>query len=66
MSASVKKITVNLPVEALRKAQAITGQGITPTLIEALHELDRQRKRSALRALKGRIDFKLDLPRTRR
>jgi len=62
----LKKVTVNLPEQTLVNATRITGKGITPTIIEGLHELERKRNRSALRALKGRVRFELDLEKTRR
>jgi len=62
----LKKVTVNLPARTLENAIRITGKGITPTIIEGLQELERRAKRSALRALKGRIRFDLDLGETRR
>lgn len=65
MSGTAKKITINLPVEDLERAQRITGKGITSTIIEALHELERSHMRSALRALKGKVGFDLDLEETR-
>lgn len=66
MSAPSKKVTVNIPAEVLARARTITGRGITETIVEGLIELDRQRKRSTLRALRGRVRFELDLEKTRR
>ena len=66
MTQRLKKITVNLPAERLEAAMQVTGKGITSTLIEGLEELERRHKRSALRQLKGKIRFELDLDRTRR
>ena len=66
MSAAVRKITVNLPEDALARGQAITKKGITATLLEALEALDRQERRSALRAMRGKVRFELDLEKTRR
>lgn len=65
MSDSVKKVTVNLPGELLERARRLTGKGITETLIDGLHELERARKLSALRRLKGKVRFELELDRTR-
>ena len=62
----LKKVTVNLPAEILEGACKSTGKGITPTIIEGLLELERRRKRSALRALRGKVRFELDLDATRR
>jgi hypothetical protein len=61
-----RKITANLPRDALARAQRLTGKGVTATLVEALAALDRQEKRTALRRLRGKISFDLDLERTRR
>ncbi len=66
MAATTKKVTVNLPEDALDRAMEITGKGITDTLLEGLRELERRRDRSALRKLRGRVRFELDLERTRR
>jgi hypothetical protein len=66
MRGRIRKVTVNLPAEALEAAIRVTGKGITPTILEGLHELDRRGKRSALRALRGKVRFELDLRETRR
>jgi hypothetical protein len=66
MSERTRKITVNVPVSVLENAVKITGKGITSTIIEGLEELDRRAKRSALRALRGKVRFELDLADTRR
>jgi hypothetical protein len=66
MGEAVKKITANIPAKLLEKAQDTTGLGITDTLIAGLEELERSRRRSALRSLRGRVKFELDLEKTRR
>jgi Arc/MetJ family transcription regulator len=66
MSEAVKKITANLPEELLARAQRATGLGITDTLVAALRELERSGQRSALRGLRGKVRFELDLDKTRR
>jgi hypothetical protein len=66
MSSKLRKITVNVPVDALEAAIRVTGKGITPTIVEGLHEIERRAKRSALRALRGKVRFQLDLGETRR
>jgi hypothetical protein len=65
MSSTLRKVTVNLPEDLLERAQNLTGKGITETLIDGLRELERGRKLSALRKLKGKIRFDLDLDETR-
>jgi hypothetical protein len=66
MSGRTRKITVNIPVRVLENAVKVTGKGVTLTVIEGLEELDRRAKRSALRALRGKVRFELDLEDTRR
>jgi hypothetical protein len=66
MAEPVKKITANIPAELLERAQQLTGLGITETLVAGLAELERSHKRSALRNLRGRIEFDLDLRQTRK
>jgi hypothetical protein len=66
MGEPVKKITANIPAKLLHRAQASTGLGITETLVAGLEELERSRKRTALRALRGKVRFDLSLERTRR
>jgi hypothetical protein len=66
MRSKTKKITVNVPAHLLENAVRITGRGVTPTVVEALEELERRAKRSALRALRGKVRFELDLNETRR
>jgi hypothetical protein len=65
MSRTVRKITANIPAELLERAQRATGLGITETLVAGLEELQRTQKRSALRALRGRVKIELDLEATR-
>lgn len=65
MKGAAKKITANLPAKLLESAQRATGLGITETLVAGLLELERTQKRSALRGLRGRVRFELDLEKTR-
>jgi hypothetical protein len=66
MSRRTRKITVNVPIRILDNAVRVTGKGVTMTVIEGLEELDRRAKRSALRALRGKVRFELNLADTRR
>ena len=66
MGEAVRKITANIPAKLLKKAQDTTGLGITGTLIAGLEELERSHRRSALRSLRGRVKFELDLEKSRR
>jgi hypothetical protein len=63
---ALRKITANIPENILANAQRVTGKGITLTLVEGLKALDRDARRSALRRLRGKVAFDLDLERTRR
>lgn len=66
MSSRLRKVTVNLPADLVDDAVRITARGLTPTIVEGLHELQRRAKRSALRQLRGKVRFELDLETTRR
>jgi hypothetical protein len=66
MAKTLKKVTANIPADVLARAMELTGQGITPTLITGLRELDRKQHRAALRNLRGKVRFELDLQKTRR
>lgn len=66
MRPAVKKITANIPARLLEHAQQATGLGITETLVAGLEELERSRKRSSLRELRGHVHFELDLEKSRR
>jgi hypothetical protein len=66
MGDAVRKVTVNLPAELLDRARATTGLGITETIVKGLQELERGKQRSALRGLRGKIRFELDLEATRK
>jgi len=66
MSERVRKITVNVPAEVLERATRATGMGVTLTVVEGLRELERRAKRSALRALRGKLRLAIDLEETRR
>ncbi len=63
---TAQKITLSVPQDLLASARRVTGRGVTATVVEALRELERRGQRSALRKLRGKVDFKLDLKSTRR
>jgi hypothetical protein len=66
MGEALKKITVNVPEKLLSTALELTGQGITETIIAGLIEIEKREKRQALRRLRGKIAFDLDLEKTRK
>lgn len=53
----LRKITVLVPADLLKKAQATTGEGITPTIREGLAFLAAGRAYEKLHALRGRVRF---------
>jgi hypothetical protein len=61
MAAKKKRVTVVLPEDVLDSAMRITGKGITETLLEGLRAIERRRDLSALRKLRGRVRFELEL-----
>jgi len=63
--ANIKKITLNLPADLLKEAQAITKEGITETIRSALIELKNKKAREQLVKLRGKVTFNLDLEKTR-
>ncbi len=62
---AVRKITVNVPADILDAATRVTGKGVTATVIEGLAELRKREMRTALRRLKGKVRFSLDLDESR-
>jgi hypothetical protein len=63
--ATTKRVTVNLPDELLREAAAVTGQGITETLIAGLKLLAQRRAYTKALALRGKLDLRIDLDMSR-
>ncbi|MGK5081843.1 hypothetical protein WDW37_00960 [Bdellovibrionota bacterium FG-1] len=60
-----KKITVHVPEELLKKAQASTRQGITETIRRGLQLVAASESYEALRSLRGQVKFSIDLNRIR-
>lgn len=56
----VKKVTVDVPGELLRRAQKTTGQGITATIRTGLQLVAAAGAYEALRRLRGRVRFSVD------
>ncbi len=56
-----RRVTANLPVDLLRKACAVTGEGITETLTRGLEMVRRSASADRARSLRGTIDLRLDL-----
>ena len=60
-----KRITANLPEALLDEATAVTGKGITETLIAGLELVRRSRAHAKAAALRGRIKLDIDLASSR-
>jgi hypothetical protein len=58
---SARKITIELPVELLRKAQESSGEGVTATVRRGLELVAASRAQEGLRRLRGRLKLSLDL-----
>ena len=57
----LRKITVEVPEEILKKATSATGQGITPTIRRGLELIAASEAYARLRQLKGKVKFSIDL-----
>jgi hypothetical protein len=58
---TIKRVTVNLPARLLAEAEAVTGRGITETLVEGLRLLARRRAHAKALALRGTLDLQIDI-----
>ena len=61
ISSMAKRITANLPETLLDEAMAVTGKGITATLIAGLELIRRSRAHAKAANLRGRIHLHIDL-----
>jgi hypothetical protein len=55
------KVTVELPVELLKRARASTGEGITGTIRRGLEMVAATHAQERLVALRGKVRFSIDL-----
>ena len=60
-----KRITANLPEALLDDATAVTGKGITETLIAGLELVRRSRAQVKAAALRGKLNLQIDLESSR-
>lgn len=60
-----KRITANLPEELLDEATAVTGKGITETLVAGLELVRRSRAHTKAAALRGKLILDIDLESSR-
>ena len=61
----IKRITANLPEELLDEATAVTGKGITETLVAGLELVRRSRAHTKAAALRGKLILDIDLESSR-
>ncbi len=59
--ARAKKITVEVPAEVLKRAQRVSGEGVTGTVRRALEELAGNEAYERILRLKGSVAFSEDL-----
>jgi hypothetical protein len=60
-----KRVTANLPEALLSEAMAVTGEGITETLIRGLELVRRARAYEKAMALRGKVNLEIDLETSR-
>jgi hypothetical protein len=58
--AQSRKITVELPVDLVRRAQDSTGEGLTATIRKGLELVAAGRAADELRQLRGKVKFSID------
>jgi hypothetical protein len=66
MAAGVRKITVHVPDELLKKAQQETGEGVTETVRQGLSLVAASRAYDRLRRLRGTVALAIDLKELRK
>ena len=57
----IKKLTVEVPEDLLKRATAASGQGITPTIRRGLELMAASGAYAQLRRLKGKVKFSIKL-----
>lgn len=58
---AIKRITANLPEELLQEALAMTGKGITETLVEGLELVRRAQAFETAMSLRGKVQLDIDI-----
>jgi hypothetical protein len=58
--AQSRRITVELPVDLVRKAQEATGEGLTATIRKGLERVAASRDADELRRMRGKVKFSID------
>ncbi len=57
---AARKITIIVPNNLLKKAQAATGEGITPTIRQGLELVAAGKAYEKLRRLRGKVKFSIN------
>ena len=57
---AARKVTVQLPVDLLRKATRSTGEGVTATIRRGLELVAAEQTQEELRQLRGKVAFSID------
>jgi hypothetical protein len=60
-----RRITANLPEDLLADAMEVTRKGITETLVEGLRLVRRSRAYDKAKALRGKVQIRIDLEKSR-
>ncbi len=61
----IRRITANLPQGLVDQAMAVTGKGVTETLVEGLRLVRRSDAYTRAMALKGKVELDIDLEESR-
>jgi hypothetical protein len=61
----IRRVTANLPEDVLRDAMAVTGEGITETIVTGLRLVRQARAYERAMALRGKIRLDVDLATSR-
>lgn len=59
-AAKTKRTTANLPLDLLEEAMAVTGKGITETLVDGLKLVRRSKAHQLAEGLRGELTFNFD------
>ena len=59
--APTRRVTANLPKDLLKEACAVSGSGITDTLIQGLAMVARSKAAAKAARLKGKLKMEVDL-----
>lgn len=62
---AMRKLTVQVPADLLRRAQKSTGSGVTDTVRRGLEMVAAAKTYDELRRMRGRVNFSISLPRLR-